>query len=186
LQTKKFHAGPTSGFIPEKCCSSPRRMSGESEWLTNLNIPALIHEHHRLYDKYGRTYLFDMDFWHLDSLKREQQKVSDAKALGAPSTSQTSTASDKDERRTASNTYTIDAFHVGNVSLWSILFFRRSTHPTSHSQFTRFLVNVSFSFQHSLLTYLTEPLVRSKLLYHGGLRERAGPAKADTRHLHGA
>lgn len=56
-----------------------------------------------MYDKFGRTYLFDMDFYHLRKLDEQKQKISN----GSPS-------SQEPER--FSSTYTIDAFHVGNVS----------------------------------------------------------------------
>jgi [histone H3]-lysine9 N-trimethyltransferase SUV39H len=56
-----------------------------------------------MYDKFGRTYLFDLDFYYLRKLDEDEQKRCD----NAPSSQ---------EAERFSSTYTIDAFHVGNVS----------------------------------------------------------------------
>ncbi|KAF8591935.1 SET domain-containing protein [Ramaria rubella] len=63
------------------------------------------HERGKLYDKFGRTYLFDMDFYHLRKLDEDNQKLSGKKPANPPK---------KEER--VSSTYTIDAFHVGNFT----------------------------------------------------------------------
>ncbi|GJJ09617.1 hypothetical protein Clacol_003840 [Clathrus columnatus] len=50
-------------------------------------LEAEADERGKLYDRYGRTYLFDLDFYHLRALSKDKEAI---------------------------NTYTIDAFHAGN------------------------------------------------------------------------
>ncbi|KAF8504274.1 hypothetical protein JB92DRAFT_2794007 [Gautieria morchelliformis] len=66
-------------------------------------------ERGKLYDEFGRTYLFDMDFYHLRKLDEDCQKRSGNEPL-----SQASPSGEKEAR--FSSTYTIDAFHVGNFT----------------------------------------------------------------------
>ncbi|KIJ38438.1 hypothetical protein M422DRAFT_49976 [Sphaerobolus stellatus SS14] len=92
----------------------------------------------KLYDKYGRTYLFDMDFWFLRGLAREQEK----------------------DTNQVSSTHTIDAFHVGNVRIHTISD-RASTEPLPFfllsMQFTRFLNHSCEPNCQIVASYVNEP-----------------------------
>ncbi|KAF8528104.1 SET domain-containing protein [Hysterangium stoloniferum] len=63
-------------------------------------------ERGKLYDKFGRTYLFDMDFYYLHSLADDQQKTSGNHGA----------SSNVGKSVQVVSTYTIDAFHVGNFT----------------------------------------------------------------------
>jgi len=63
-------------------------------------------ERGKLYDKFGRTYLFDMDFYYLHSLADDQQKTSGINGV----------FSNAGKSEQVTSTYTIDAFHVGNFT----------------------------------------------------------------------
>lgn len=62
-----------------------RKLASAESTFLSLALDVLRMVHCRLYDNYGRTYLFDIDYWHINNNGRDESK------------------------------YTVDAFHAGNV-----------------------------------------------------------------------
>jgi len=98
LAIRRSPRAPSSAFILVNCSLTPLLMNAECAFQEISDcLFMLTNKEFSLYNTYGRTYLFDLDFHHLKPDENDENY------------------------HDWSNKYTVDAYHAGNVRTFSFL-----------------------------------------------------------------